>query len=39
VGEPVPKEGRIAVSALDKPGFGVELDRSLPLERPFPKTG
>lgn len=34
-GEPVPERGRIATSALDRPGFGVELDRSLPLERPF----
>jgi L-rhamnonate dehydratase len=34
-GEPVPERGRISVSALDRPGFGVELDRSLPLERPF----
>ncbi|MDH5333765.1 MAG: L-rhamnonate dehydratase, partial [Thermoleophilia bacterium] len=36
-GEPVPERGRIPVSALDAPGFGVELDRSLPLERPFPR--
>lgn len=36
-GEPVPEEGRLPVSALDAPGFGVELDRSLPLERPFPR--
>jgi L-rhamnonate dehydratase len=36
-GEPVPEHGRIPVSALDRPGFGVELDRSLPLERPFPR--
>jgi L-rhamnonate dehydratase len=35
-GEPVPERGRIKTSALDKPGFGVELDRSLSLERPFP---
>jgi L-rhamnonate dehydratase len=34
-GEPVPERGRIPVSALDEPGFGVELDRTLPLERPF----
>jgi L-rhamnonate dehydratase len=34
-GEPVPEGGRIRASALDAPGFGVELDRSLPLERPF----
>ena len=35
-GEPVPEGGRIAISALDRPGFG-ELDRSLPLERPYPR--
>jgi L-rhamnonate dehydratase len=34
-GEPVPERGRIRASVLDRPGFGVELDRSLPLERPF----
>jgi L-rhamnonate dehydratase len=34
-GEPVPERGRIPLSALDRPGFGVELDRGLPLERPF----
>jgi L-rhamnonate dehydratase len=34
-GEPVPERGRIPVAALDRPGFGVELERSLPLERPF----
>jgi L-rhamnonate dehydratase len=33
--EPVPERGRLALSALDRPGFGVELDRSLPLGRPF----
>jgi L-rhamnonate dehydratase len=33
--EPVPERGRLRASALDRPGFGVELDRSLPLERPF----
>jgi L-rhamnonate dehydratase len=34
-GEPVPARGRIPVSALDRPGFGVELNRDLVLERPF----
>jgi L-rhamnonate dehydratase len=34
-GEPVPERGRISVSELDRPGFGVELNRELPLERPF----
>jgi len=33
--EPVPEGGRLALSALDGPGFGVELDRSLAFERPF----
>lgn len=37
-GEPVPEQGRIALSALDAPGFGVELDRTLALERPFPAS-
>lgn len=36
-GEPVPERGRMRVSALDAPGFGVELDRTLALERPFPR--
>jgi L-rhamnonate dehydratase len=36
VDEPVPENGRISASALERPGFGVDLDRSLPLERPFP---
>lgn len=36
-GEPVPERGRLRLSALDRAGFGVELDRSLPLERPFPR--
>lgn len=35
IGEPVPEGGRIRISALDRAGFGVELDRSLPLERPY----
>src|SRR6478672_6753620 len=35
VDEPVPERGRLRAAALDRPGFGVELDRSLPLERPF----
>ena len=26
LGEPVPQNGRIKLSALDKPGFGVELN-------------
>ena len=35
LGEPVPIDGRIKVSALDKPGFGVELNRDIPLHRPY----
>jgi L-rhamnonate dehydratase len=31
--EPVPDHGRIRLS--ERPGFGVELNRALPLERPF----
>jgi L-rhamnonate dehydratase len=33
LGEPVPVEGRLKLT--DKPGFGVELNRSLPLHRPY----
>ena len=35
-GEPVPENGRIKLSSLDKPGFGVDLNRELPLIRPYP---
>lgn len=35
LGEPVPVNGRIKVSALDKPGFGVSLNREIPLHRPY----
>ena len=35
LGEPVPVNGRMKVSALDKPGFGVELNREIPLHRPY----
>ena len=34
-GEPVPVDGRIKVSELDKPGFGVTLSPDLKLERPY----
>lgn len=34
LGEPVPENGRLRVP--DTPGFGVELNRDLPMERPFP---
>lgn len=35
LGEPVPVGGRMRVSALDKPGFGVELNRAITLDRPY----
>lgn len=35
LGEPVPVNGRMRVSALDKPGFGVELNPALVLNRPY----
>jgi L-rhamnonate dehydratase len=35
IGEPVPVNGRLHVSALDQPGFGVELNRELPMHRPY----
>jgi L-rhamnonate dehydratase len=35
IGEPVPENGRLAVAALDRPGFGVELNRDLPFHRPY----
>jgi len=35
IGEPVPVNGRMPLSALDKPGFGVELNREIPLRRPY----
>jgi L-rhamnonate dehydratase len=35
LGEPVPENGRIRASALDKPGFGVELNRDIALHRPY----
>jgi L-rhamnonate dehydratase len=35
LGEPVPVNGRMKVSALDKAGFGVELNRSIALSRPY----
>lgn len=34
-GEPVPKRGRVKLP--DTPGFGVELNRAVGLERPFPR--
>ena len=35
LGEPVPVGGRLRISALDKPGFGVELNREIDLHRPY----
>ena len=35
LGEPVPQNGRIKASALDKPGVGVELNREVKLHRPY----
>lgn len=35
LGEPIPQNGRMRASALDKPGFGVELNRDIPLHRPY----
>lgn len=35
IGEPVPVDGRISRQTLTRPGFGVELNRDCPLERPF----
>ena len=33
--EPVPMNGRISKETLDKPGFGVELNRACDIVRPF----
>jgi len=35
LGEPVPERGRLRTSALDRPGFGVELNRDIGLHRPY----
>jgi L-rhamnonate dehydratase len=35
LGEPVPNNGRLRVSALDKAGFGVELNPDIKLSRPY----
>lgn len=35
IGEPVPENGRLRVSALDEPGFGVTLNPDSPLQRPY----
>ncbi len=36
VNEPVPENGRLALP--DRPGFGVELDRTLSFDRPFNRS-
>ena len=33
--EPIPHNGKITKEDLDKPGFGVELNRALNLQRPY----
>ena len=33
--EPVPQNGRLKIAALDKPGFGVELNPECKLHRPY----
>lgn len=33
--EPVPEQGRLRISALDKPGFGVRLNPDCELTRPY----
>ncbi|HVY86341.1 MAG TPA: L-rhamnonate dehydratase [Caulobacterales bacterium] len=35
LGEPTPKHGRLRISELDRPGFGVELNREIELARPY----
>ncbi|WP_439496619.1 L-rhamnonate dehydratase [Bosea sp. (in: a-proteobacteria)] len=35
--EPLPENGRIKTSALDKPGFGVRLNPDCQLHRPYPR--
>ncbi len=35
IGEPLPNQGKLHLAALDKPGFGVELNRDLSFQRPF----
>ena len=35
--EPVPVNGRMKISALDRPGFGVRLNPVCKLHRPFPR--
>ena len=35
LGEPVPENGRMKVTALDKPGFGVDLNPDIAMHRPY----
>ena len=35
IGEPLPNYGKLNIAALDKPGFGVVLNRELPFQRTF----
>lgn len=35
--EPTPKNGRLPTSALERPGFGVELNGAVPMDRPYPR--
>jgi L-rhamnonate dehydratase len=35
LGEPVPVNGRMRLSALDQPGFGVTLNPECQLHRPY----
>ena len=35
LGEPVPENGRLRLSALDQPGFGVQLNPDIALQRPY----
>jgi L-rhamnonate dehydratase len=37
VDEPVPVGGRLAVSRLELPGFGIVLNPDYALQRPFPR--
>lgn len=37
VDEPLPVDGRLRLSQLDGPGFGVELAPGVALQRPFPR--
>lgn len=36
--EPIPVNGRMKASALDRPGFGVRLNPEIELHRPYPRA-